>query len=72
MNVNLEKAIDRLRARTDEEQDSIATLIMEELDGEAAWDDTFKASPDKLRRLAQAALAEYHAGETTALEPDAL
>ena len=72
MTALLEKAVDRLKKRTVEEQESIATLILEELDSEEVWDEKFKASSDKLGQLARAALAEYRAGKTLPLDPDAL
>ena len=68
----LEKAYERLTRLPDEEQDTIAALILDELDSEEEWNRQFARSADALSRLAQKALAEHRAGKTVPLGPDTL
>ena len=68
----LEKAYARITQLPDTDQDTIATLILEELDSEEQWDKQFSASADVLSRLAQRALSEHRAGKTLLLDPDTL
>lgn len=68
----LERALHRLQTLSDREQDAIATLILEELEDEQRWDESFAQSADFLAQMAAAAMAEYHAGKTEALNPDTL
>jgi len=55
-----------------DKQDAIATLILEELEEEQPWDDSFARSPDLLAKLAAEAMAEYRAGKTQELDPETL
>ncbi len=68
----LERAVKRVRALPDGEQDAIATLILEELEDGARWDKTFARTQDALAKLAAEALAEDRAGKTEVLDPDKL
>ena len=68
----MEKAYSRMAQLPDAEQDTIATLILEELDSEEQWTRQFAASADVLSSLAQKALAEHRAGKALPLDPDAL
>ncbi len=68
----LEKAYARLAQLPEPEQDTIAALILEEIEDEEKWSRQFAASPDLLSRLAQKALAEHRAGKTLPLDPDTL
>jgi hypothetical protein len=52
--------------------DAIATLILEELEEEQRWDDSFAHSPDLLAKLAAEAMTEYRAGKTQELDPETL
>jgi hypothetical protein len=63
----LEKALRRVEALSQEEQDAIASQILETLDDEEAWARTFRENPEALRRLAQEALDEHRRGETRPL-----
>ena len=58
----LEQAIDHLESLDADRQDAIATLIIEELEDDAKWDDAFASSQDLLVDLAAEAMAEYNAG----------
>ena len=68
----LEKAIAEVSRLSEQEQDAIATLILEELTSERHWDKAFTRSEDALARLADEALAEHRGGRTKALDPDRL
>ncbi|WP_068814416.1 hypothetical protein [Phormidesmis priestleyi] len=68
----LERAIARLKTLPTKEQDAIATLIMEELEEDQQWDESFARSPDLLAKLAAEAMAEHRAGKTQDLDPETL
>ena len=68
----LERAIARLKTLPTKEQDAIATLIMEELEEDQQWDESFVRSPDLLAKLAAEAMVEHRAGKTQDLDPEAL
>jgi hypothetical protein len=72
MTPTLEKAISRARQLPDEQQDAIATLILEEIADEVRWDAAFARSHDVLERLAAEAEDEDRRGQTEVLDPDAL
>ncbi len=48
----LKKAFERVSALPEEEQDAMAGLILDELEDEPRWRDTFARSQDALARLA--------------------
>jgi hypothetical protein len=66
----LEVAIAKLKTLSSSQQDAIAAMILEELEDEIRWDQTFANSEDALALLASEAMAEYKAGKTEELEPD--
>ncbi|WP_310484506.1 hypothetical protein [Chamaesiphon sp. VAR_48_metabat_403] len=68
----LEQAIAKLKTRSISEQDSIAALILEELEDDNRWDESFSRSPDLLAKLAAEAMAEHRAGKTQELDPETL
>ncbi len=68
----LEQAIARLKTLSTDKQDAIATLILEEIEDEGRWDESFARSPDLLAKLAAEAVVEYRAGKTQELDPDIL
>ena len=68
----LERAIARLQTLTESEQNAIASIILEEIEDERRWDDSFSRSSDVLAKLAASAMSEYHDGETQELDPDNL
>lgn len=49
---------------TPEQQDAIASQILETLDDEQTWSRKFRERPELLRALAQEALEEHRRGET--------
>jgi hypothetical protein len=68
MTGQLEKALRRVEALSKEEQDAIASQIMETLDDEEAWARSFREKPEVLRSLAREALEEHRRGETRPLD----
>jgi hypothetical protein len=68
----LEQAIAKLKTRSISEQDSIAALILEEIEDDNRWDESFARSPDLLAKLAGEAIAEHRAGKTQELDPETL
>ena len=53
-----------------EEQDAIATLLLEELDAERRWDKSFADSQDFPDHLYDEGVADIRAGRTRVLDPD--
>jgi hypothetical protein len=68
----LETVISKLKTLPTHEQDAIATVILDELEEELHWDESFARSPDLLARLAAEAMTEYRAGKTQALDLEKL
>jgi hypothetical protein len=63
----LEKALQRVEALSKEEQDAIASQILENLEDEEAWARKFREKPELLRSLAREAIEEHRRGETRPL-----
>ncbi len=57
---------------SDDEQNSLAAVVMEELEATKKWDDAFAGSQELLARMAEQALAEHQRGETRPLDVDEL
>ncbi len=72
MTEQLEQVIAQLQTLSADKQDAIATLILEELEAEQRWDESFARSPDLLAKLAAQAMTEYRAGKTQVLDPETL
>jgi hypothetical protein len=72
MTEQLERAIAKLKILPTDQQDAIATLILEELADDQRWDESFGRSSDLLAKLASEAMVEYRAGKTQELDPEAL
>jgi hypothetical protein len=66
----LEEAIAKLKALSDDEQDAIAAMILEEIEEERRWGHSFARSSDMLAQLANEAMTEYKTGKTEALDPE--
>jgi len=69
MTLLLERAVAELAKLPDDEQDAMATILIEELAAEERWAESFARSQDKLAELAEDARRDLHAGRTTPLEP---
>ena len=54
----LEKALSEVKKLPPEEQDALASILMQELAAEQRWTDSFAKSQDALEKLAQEALAK--------------
>jgi hypothetical protein len=72
MTALLEQALAEVHRLPPDQQDAIATLILEELADEAAWNRAFAQSADVLARLAHKARAEKRAGTVKPLGFDDL
>ena len=68
----LKKAFDEASKLPREQQDAIATLLLEELESDRTWDRAFERSQDALEKLASDAIAEDDRGETEDLDPSKL
>lgn len=64
----LEDALRRVAMLPKEEQDAIASQIIETLQDEAAWKEKLARDPAKLRRLADEAKREARTGKTRPLD----
>ncbi len=67
MSTLLEKALERVVALPQDEQDAIASQILASLADEDAWKKRFAERRDVIRRMAREALAEDARGETMPL-----
>ena len=64
----LEEALRRVQSLPPEEQDALASQIIETLDDEEAWARRFRESPAALQSLAREAREEHRRGETRPLD----
>lgn len=64
----LERALRRLEALSADEQDAIASQIIETLDDEKAWAGRFGSIPSSLQDMAREAGEEHRRGETCPLD----
>lgn len=67
MSTLLEKALEKVGALPLDEQDMIASQILETIEDEEGWRQRFAVNRDVVRRMAQEALEEDARGETKAL-----
>jgi len=72
MTQSLEAAFAKASQLPEEEQETLAALILAEIESEQRWDGAFAKSQDRLAELADQALAEHRAGRTRRLDPDDL
>lgn len=68
----LERALEEVRKLSPVDQDAIASMILEEIQDEELWAQTFARSQDKLARMAAKARDDIRAGRTRDLEIDEL
>jgi predicted RNA-binding protein with EMAP domain len=68
MTTLLEKALQKVEALPEDDQNAIASEILDSLADEEAWKVRFVAKRDRLRHLAQEALQEDERGETRPLD----
>jgi hypothetical protein len=67
MSTLLDKALEKVGALPQDEQDAIASQILASLAGEAAWKKRFIEKRDVIRRMAREAIEEDDRGETLPL-----
>ncbi len=67
MSTLLEKALEKVGTLPLDEQDLIASQILETIEDEEGWRQRFAGNRDVVRRMAQEALEEDARGETKAL-----
>jgi len=67
MNKLLERAVAEASRLPEDEQETIASLILEEMAAEQGWQERFAKSGGKLSERARNARAQHLAGETTDL-----
>ena len=72
MTTLLEQAVNKVKTLSDNEQNAIAALILEEIDDDFRWDKSFSSSQDRLAMLAEEATEEINAGKSEVLDPDKL
>ena len=65
----LKKAIERMAALPEDEQDAIAGMVLEEIEDEARWQASFAKSQEVLSRLADQARAEIARGDVLPVDP---
>jgi hypothetical protein len=68
MTTLLEEAMKRVSSLPQEEQNAIASQIFETIEDEDTWRRKLASSPQRLRALAEEALAENQRGETRPIE----
>jgi len=68
----LTEAFEKASALSEDVQDQLAQELLEEIAGEARWDQALADSQDKLDRLAETAEKEYRAGKTKGMGFDEL
>jgi len=68
----LQRALDAVQKLSPADQDSIASIILEEIQDEELWEGTFARSQDKLARMAAKARDDIRAGRTRNLGFDEL
>jgi hypothetical protein len=68
MTTVLENALAEVAKLPPEEQDALASLLLDEIKSEQRWTQTLSVSQDLLKSLAADALAEHRAGKTRPLD----
>ena len=68
----LEKVINEASKLPAEEQDALASWILEEIKSDKRWIIAFADSEKRLAELAEEALSEHREGRTQELDPDKL
>ncbi len=68
----LKKAFDEAAQLPADQQDAIASLLLEELKSDRAWSQAFDRSQDALQKLADEAIRDHKAGKTDKMDPSSL
>jgi len=72
MTKTLEHAIERLRQMPEDRQDSLARLLLHEIEEDERWTRTTASHADKLQQLVDDVLDADRRGECESLDPDQL
>lgn len=64
MSSDFSRAIEIASKLPEKDREALGALMLQEMQSEARWAELFKASQDKLSKLADEALAEHKAGKT--------
>jgi hypothetical protein len=67
MNKTLERAVAAAARLPEDAQETIANLILAEIEADRGWDERFAKSENKLGELARGARVQHAKGETTDL-----
>lgn len=67
MNKMLERAIAEAARLPEDQQETLARLMLEEMEAERGWDERFAKSGDSLAEMARRARDRHARGETTPL-----
>ena len=68
----LKKAFDEASKLPQDQQDALASLLLEELKSDRAWAQSFARSQDALSQLADEAIAEHQTKKSNRLDPSSL
>ena len=68
MSALLQKALEKVAALPQDEQDAIASQILASIADEGAWKTRFAEKRDVIRRMAREAIEEDERGETAPLD----
>lgn len=69
MNKMLERAIAEVSRLPEDQQETIACLMLEEVEAERAWDERFAKAPGKLANLVEQARQRIAKGEVLPYDP---
>jgi hypothetical protein len=69
VNALLEKSLAEVARLPEVAQETIASLILDEIEAERGWDERFANSQDQLGELARSARAEVERGEVLPCDP---
>lgn len=64
----LEKAVKEVNKLSEKEQNELAQIILDEIEDEKMWEESFNKSQDALSKLADEALDEFNKGSTKSLD----
>jgi len=67
MTTLLKQAIERTSLLSDDEQNKIAQIILDEISDEENWNNKFSNSQEELSILAEKAIKDYNSGKTNLL-----
>ena len=68
----LKEVLAKIEKLPPERQDALARFLLEEMEADARWDESFAGSQDALEKLADEALDEHTRGETRPFDASAL